>query len=289
MRGRRYWLLSLLTILTVAMEPVAQGAGGPPTAVGFDLYRGYLIVVRGSAGPEKGLNFLLDTGASYTVLDGRLARKLRLDEVPGVLAGVNGAGKSSIGGAMLEQAGVEFFNPDKAARQFRSKYSGISQEEANSAAWQQGRRLLERAIDERKDFAFETTLGGTTMPALLKKAASSGIEVRIWYVGLESAELHIARVKSRVSLGGHDIPESKIRERYAQSRMRLIELMPVLTELKVFDNTEDGDPQKGQAPSLQLLLHMNLGKIVTAYDLRRIPQWAKPILQAAIAPETQPS
>jgi predicted aspartyl protease len=90
MRGRRYWLLSLVTILAVAIEPFAQGSETRPTAVGFDLYRGYLIVVRGSAGPQKGLNFLLDTGASYTVLDRKLARELRLDERPGVLAGVNG-------------------------------------------------------------------------------------------------------------------------------------------------------------------------------------------------------
>jgi predicted ABC-type ATPase len=173
--------------------------------------------------------------------------------------------------------------PDKVARQFQSIYPGISQEQANSTAWQQGRRLLERAIDEGKDFAFETTLGGNTIPALLKKASSSGIEVRMWYVGLESVELHIARVQSRVSLGGHDIPESKIRERYIQSRMRLIELMPALTELKVFDNTEDGDPQKGQAPALKLLLHMNSGKILTIHDLHRIPPWAKPVIQVAIA------
>jgi len=204
-----------------------------------------------------------------------------------VLAGVNGAGKSSIGGAMLEQAGVEFFNPDKVARQFQSTYQGISQEDANSLAWQQGRRLLQRAIDERKDFAFETTLGGNTMPALLKKATSSGIEVRIWYVGLESAELHIARVQSRVAMGGHDIPETKIRERYAQSRMRLIELLSVLTELKVFDNTEEGDPQKGQTPSPKLLLHMKRGKLVEASNLHQIPQWAKPILQAAIESSTK--
>jgi predicted aspartyl protease len=90
MRGRRYWLLCLLTILTVALEPVARGTVGRSIAVGFDLYRGYLIVVRGSAGPEKDLNFLLDTGASFTILDRRLARKLHLNELPGVLAGVNG-------------------------------------------------------------------------------------------------------------------------------------------------------------------------------------------------------
>jgi predicted ABC-type ATPase len=199
-----------------------------------------------------------------------------------VLAGVNGAGKSSIGGAMLDEAGIEFFNPDSAAGIFLSIQPGMSQEEANSAAWQEGRRLLETAIGERRDFAFETTLGGNTMPSLLEKAISAGIEVRIWYVGLESADLHIARVRSRVALGGHDIPEAKVRERYSRSRVKLIELLPNVTELKVFDNTEEGDPQKGQVPSPKLLLHMLHGKIVSTYDLRLMPQWAKPILQAAI-------
>jgi Aspartyl protease len=90
MRGRYYWLLSLLTILAVALDPVANGSGGRPTKVGFDLYRGYLIVVRGSAGPQKDLNFLLDTATSPTVLDRRLAQKLHLDELPEVLAGLNG-------------------------------------------------------------------------------------------------------------------------------------------------------------------------------------------------------
>jgi predicted ABC-type ATPase len=199
-----------------------------------------------------------------------------------VLAGVNGAGKSSIGGAMFARAGVEFFNPDIIASQLRSKDLGLTQQEANGAAWQQGRRLLERAIDERKDFAFETTLGGNTIPALLRKAAASGMEVRIWYVGLQDAELHIARVQARVASGGHDIPESKIRERYSQSRLRLIELLPCLTELKVFDNSENGDPRKGRLPPLKLLLHMRRRRIVAVCRLSRVPQWAKPVLFAAI-------
>ena len=183
---------------------------------------------------------------------------------------------------MLAEAGAEFYNPDSAAREFRSKLPGISQEEANGLAWQEGRRLLESAIDERKDFTFETTLGGNTMASLLEKASAAGIEVRIWYVGLESADLHIARVRSRVGLGGHDIPEAKVRERYARSRMNLIQLLPHLAELKVFDNTDEGDPQKGQAPSPKLLLHMKWGKIVSSSNLSLVPPWAKPILHAAI-------
>jgi predicted ABC-type ATPase len=183
---------------------------------------------------------------------------------------------------MLAEAGVEFFNPDSAARRFLSLQPTLSQAEANAAAWQEGRRLLERAINERLDFAFETTLGGNTMASLLEKALSRGIEVRIWYVGLRDEDLHIARVRSRVAKGGHDIPEAKIRERYIRSRAKLIELLPKLTELKVFDNSEEGDPDMGKAPAPKLLLNLKHGKIAVLYDLHAIPHWAKPIVQMTI-------
>src|SRR5579863_1553893 len=179
-----------------------------------------------------------------------------------VLAGTNGAGKSSVAGAMLLQRGVEYFNPDKAALQIRSANPGITNQEANSAAWRQGKRLLERAIAERLNFAFETTLGGRTMAGLLESAQSVGIEVRIWYVGLRSPELHIARVRSRVARGGRDIPDTTIRERYDRSRLNLIQLMPKLTELRVYDNSQEADPHAGVAPQPKLLLHLARARIV---------------------------
>lgn len=199
-----------------------------------------------------------------------------------VLAGTNGAGKSSLGGAMFRESGADYFNPDEAALRLRSANPGMTQEEANSAAWRQGKRLLERAIFERLDFAFETTLGGHTIAGLLRQALSEKIEVRIWYVGLATPELHIARVRSRVAAGGHDIPEAKIRERYEKSVLNLVDLMPKLTELRVFDNSEEGDPRRGLAPRPRLLLHMNHGKIVDSCDLAMTPKWAKPILATAM-------
>ena len=199
-----------------------------------------------------------------------------------VLAGTNGAGKSSLGGAMLLESGAEYFNPDEAALRFRAANPGMTQEEANSAAWRQGKRLLERAISGRLDFAFETTLGGSTISGLLDQALSQKIEVRIWYVGLATPELHIARVHSRVAAGGHDIPEAKIRERYDNSRLNLVDLMPKLTELRVYDNSEEGDPRRGVAPRPILLLHMDRGKIVDSCELAKTPEWAKPILAMAM-------
>ena len=198
-----------------------------------------------------------------------------------VLAGANGAGKSSIAGSMLLEGGVEYFNPDEAARRILASNPGISISEANGAAWHEGRRLLERAISERLDFAFETTLGGKTITALLEKALSEGIEVRIWYIGLVSPELHIARVQSRVRHGGHDIPEEKIRERYTQSRLHLIQLLPKLTELLVYDNSQEADFKKNKPPQPRLILHLIQGRITGTCELASVPEWAKPIVAEA--------
>jgi predicted ABC-type ATPase len=199
-----------------------------------------------------------------------------------VLAGTNGAGKSSLAGAAFLRAGVEFFNPDQAAQLILARNRGLGLEAANSAAWQQGTRLLERAITERLTFAFETTLGGRTITALLECVFATGLEVRVWYVGLSSPELHLARIRARVAQGGHDIPEARVRTRYDSSRLNLIRLLPTLTELRVHDNSAEADPAAGVAPEPMLVVHMVRGTIVRACPLTRTPGWAKPILAAAM-------
>ena len=143
---------------------------------------------------------------------------------------------------MIRASGSEYYNPDEAARALIAANPGLEQVKANAAAWRQGKRLLERAIAERLDFAFETTLGGGTMTRMLADAAAAGFEVRVFYVGLASPELHLERVRRRVRAGGHDIPEADIRRRWRHSRMNLVRLLPVLTELRVYDNSADADP-----------------------------------------------
>jgi predicted ABC-type ATPase len=199
-----------------------------------------------------------------------------------VLAGVNGAGKSSIAGAAFRASGADYYNPDETARALRAANPALSQTDANGAAWQQGKRLLERAIAERLDFAFETTLGANTIPTLLVKAAARGTEVHVWYAGLSSPELHIERVRRRVRKGGHDIPEADIRRRYERSRINLVHLLPKLAALRVYDNSADADPAAGKAPAPGLVLHMEHGKILGPADLSRTPDWAKPIVAAAL-------
>ena len=200
-----------------------------------------------------------------------------------VLAGVNGAGKSSIGGDMLHQAGIPWFNPDTFTRELVAA-TGSPLADANAAAWQEGLRRLNAAIAHGEDYAFETTLGGNTIAARLGDASESH-DVLTWFCGLDSPEHHMARVRLRVSHGGHDIPEAKIRERYRTSIANLVALLPHLSRLQVYDNSRDAGPGTPVADPRRLL-QMEGGRIAWPTDadtLRATPDWAKPILEAALS------
>jgi predicted ABC-type ATPase len=202
-----------------------------------------------------------------------------------VLAGVNGAGKSSIGGHALESVGTTWFNPDVFARGLMAK-TGCSQAEANATAWQEGMRLLDEAVEAGRPYAFETTLGGHTVAARIRAAAATH-DVFIRFTGLSSPDLHIQRVRARVVAGGHDIPDAKIRERYPRALVNLIALMPHLAHLQVYDNSVEA--ARGTAvPDPVLVLEMEGGAMVwpRADDVETLaatPDWAKPLLAAALA------
>jgi predicted ABC-type ATPase len=205
-----------------------------------------------------------------------------------VLAGVNGAGKSSIGGHLLERDGLTWFNPDTFARELKAA-TGCDQQAANAHAWQESIRRLDEATAKGLNHAFETTLGGKTVTAKILEATKTH-DVLIWFCGLSSPELHIARVKARVAAGGHPIPEEKIRERYGQAQLNLIKLMPRVAFISVYDNSAEAAADS-TVPDPLLVLEMEDGEIISpAPDnlkaLQRAPEWAKPILEAALRART---
>ena len=93
--GRRFHLLLLiLTVIANGCQPgIAQSLTGGTSGnadVDFQLFHDYLIVLHGRAGPLEGLNFLLDTGATPSVLDPQLAAKLSLHSTPTEIAVLQG-------------------------------------------------------------------------------------------------------------------------------------------------------------------------------------------------------
>lgn len=198
-----------------------------------------------------------------------------------VLAGVNGAGKSSVGGKALRESGAEYFNPDEHAHRLRAQQPHLAREKANAIAWAYGKTKLETAIANGTDFTFESTLGGKSITRLLIQAAQTSHQLEIWFVGLASVELHLARVARRVARSGHPIPEADIRKRWIGSHENIIRLIPFATTLRVFDNSAEVSARG--APEPILLLSIQDGEL--AYpappQLESIPTWAKPIVAAA--------
>jgi len=214
------------------------------------------------------------------------AAPVGLPEAPAglyVVAGVNGAGKSSIFAELARQAGVLLFDADAVTQNLLDVNPGLGRDQANAIAWRTGADLLRKAIDQRLAFGLETTLGGTTIPGLLERSLQEGHPVFMSYVGLDGVELHIARVRQRVARGGHDVPEDRIRARYANSHANLIRLLPRLEGLRVFDNSTEANPAAGQAPVPTEILRTTRGRIDTVIDLAAVPQWAKPVVAVALA------
>ena len=201
-----------------------------------------------------------------------------------VAAGTNGAGKSAIVGEFLAAKGGAYFNPDLVARELIQK--GVPTEQANASAWKLGFNALQRAINNNEDFSFETTLGGNTIARELHQAIKAGLKIYIWYVGLASPELHIARVRARVVRGGHEIPEAKIRERCPKSLANLVSFIGAAAGVHLFDNSAES---ANGLPQTMRVFRMRDERIIEP-DLETLmnqtPNWAKPVVAAAVKVHT---
>jgi len=212
-----------------------------------------------------------------------------------VLAGVNGAGKSSAlsrwvctqSAPFIKTGQFDWFDPDQFAREL-AEGSGIELARANGDAWNEGLRRLREAIAKRQSYAFETTLGGRTLSAELVRAAATH-DIHMLYCGLSDVDAHLRRIAARVARGGHPIPEDKVRERFISSPRNLMTLMPHLATLHVYDNSAEAGTD-GIAPDSNLLLMLADDELVypkTPKQLATTPDWAKPIVMAAL--ETVPN
>jgi predicted ABC-type ATPase len=153
-----------------------------------------------------------------------------------VLAGINGAGKTTASQHLLREALriPSFTNADTIAR-------GLNAFDVESEAVKAGRIMLEHLHElaaKRRSFAFETTLSGRAYARWLGELARAGYVVHLFYYWLDSAEVAIGRVAERVLAGGHHVPDDTIRRRYSRSVRNFLELYrPVVTTWQVYDNT----------------------------------------------------
>ena len=83
--------------------------------------------------------------------------------------------------------------------------------------------LRQKLLEQRVSFSFETVMSSPDKIALLEKAQQLGYRTCLYYIATDDPAINVARVKARVNLGGHDVPEDKIVSRYARSLGLLME------------------------------------------------------------------
>jgi predicted ABC-type ATPase len=154
-----------------------------------------------------------------------------------IIGGPNGAGKTTAAFNLLPDVfkTIEFVNADEIAK-------GISPLNPEGVALQAGRIMLNRIdtlLAERKSFAFESTLSGLSYIDLIRKAKLSGYYVVLFFVYLESEEIAIERVASRVKKGGHNIPVDVIRRRYKKGIGNFVKYSDEVDDCYLYNNTDE--------------------------------------------------
>ncbi len=158
-----------------------------------------------------------------------------------VIGGSNGSGKSTIARRLLhELMQIEtFVNADVIA-------SGLAAYQPETVAIEAARIMLERLhklAAARADFAFETTLAARSYARWIQNLLDDGYSFHLHFVSLRSADLAVQRVRDRVALGGHNIPEQDIRRRYIRASRNFFEIYQSLADYWfVYDNSTGGEP-----------------------------------------------
>ena len=153
-----------------------------------------------------------------------------------IIAGPNGAGKSTTAPLLLpgDLEITRFLNADTIAQ-------GLAAFAPEDAAFAAGRIML-REVDEltrqRLDFAFETTLATRTLVSKIRLFRATGYTIHLLYLWVPNPELSLMRIRARVQLGGHNIPEADVRRRYRRSIRNFVEVYRRLVDSwEVYDNS----------------------------------------------------
>lgn len=152
-----------------------------------------------------------------------------------ILAGPNGAGKTTAAYQLLPDVfnTVEFVNADEIAR-------GLSPFNPEGVAFEAGRimlRRIEQLLNEKKSFAFETTLSGRTYLKLIRQAKLNSYHIVLFFVQLISPQLAQHRVQNRVSKGGHNIPACVIERRFYKGIENFSKYSQEVHDWYVYDNS----------------------------------------------------
>ncbi len=130
-----------------------------------------------------------------------------------IVGGPNGSGKSTFAIGHANNLGISYLGADLIA-------SELSPDDPFSARVSASRLFLERihsALLRRQSFVVETTLAGRPFRHFVGEARERGFQITIVFVFLDSPATCVKRIRQRVALGGHHVPEADVRRRFDRS------------------------------------------------------------------------
>ena len=183
-----------------------------------------------------------------------------------VLAGGNGAGKSTFFNLYLAKYGIKFVNADLIAKDIDSKNPESSSYHAAIMAG----KIREDLISQGVSFCFETVFSHESKIDFLAQAKANGYKIILVYIHLFDSSLNEARVNQRVLEGGHNVPTEKILSRIPRTIKHIKTALSIVDEARIVDNSSKDDP-------FQQIIVMKSGKYEAKTD--PLPEWARDLLE----------
>lgn len=182
-----------------------------------------------------------------------------------LLAGGNGAGKSTFYRLFLKQLGLPFVNADILAGYL---YPDAPEARSYDAA-KVAEQMREGLLLEGCSFCFETVFSHPSKIDFIARAKALGYEVILVIIHLGNTALNQARVAERVSEGGHTVSDEKVRDRIPRTLQNLKRAIPLCDEVWVLDNSSKDEPYQRV---------FTIKSSITQKHLPTLPEWAEGLL-----------
>lgn len=164
-----------------------------------------------------------------------------------------------------------YINPDNIAQ---NVFGDWNSKDAVLKAAQIASELRYDCLERRIDFVFETVFSAEEKLTFLQKAKEAGFFIRLFYVCTDDPAINIRRIYQRYLNGGHEVPMSKVTDRYYKSLINMSKAIKFVVRAYIYDNSvDDRDPQ--------LLFRTESGVMRKRYT-DDFPEWTKPLIESLI-------
>lgn len=177
-----------------------------------------------------------------------------------ILAGSNGAGKSTFRAAHKELLNCTVIDCDSIANTFKNSIPEFSK---NIQAGKIAVNIIKECLKNKQSFIQETTLS-SALTSNINLAKLQGFNIKMIYIAIKDPGIALTNINNRVSQGGHNIDRETVLKRFPKTYENLVQLSKRINNILILDNSD-----RNYNP----LLSIEKGKVI--YKNENIPDWIR--------------